>query len=279
MIRYFRLHTIIALILLFVLFCGTVSLQGQTSLAALESEMVLVEGGSMDIQGRLVTLPSFYCSKFEVTQGLFEEIMGYNPIPSTIPALYHPLNPIGQKYDEKQIEFFIFCNELNKRLNLPYIYYKNAELNIPFTILDLGSTEDIFQDTKSNGYRLPISVEWEYAARGGNKSLNYTYSGSNNPDDVGWTSSNSSAMWHIVGQLRPNEIGLYDMTGNINELVFDIYTSHAFPSCKDLWEGGGRYFEKRGCGSYPSGQIDCVITKRSASTDLEKGFRLFRNAK
>jgi len=79
MIRYFRLHTIIALILLFVLFCGTVSLQGQTSLAALESEMVLVEGGSMDIQGRLVTLPSFYCSKFEVTQRLWEEVMGFNP--------------------------------------------------------------------------------------------------------------------------------------------------------------------------------------------------------
>jgi len=83
MIRYFRLHTFIDLILLFVLFCGTLSMQGQTSLAALESEMVLVEGGSMVMNhthtASTVKLSDFFCSKYEVTQGLWQEVMGDNP--------------------------------------------------------------------------------------------------------------------------------------------------------------------------------------------------------
>lgn len=72
-------------------------------------------------------------------------------------------------------------------------------------------------------YRLPTEAEWEYAARGGRKSKGYKYSGSNNIDDVGWCSGNSRGVTHPVGYLEPNELGIYDMSGNVWEPCSDKY--------------------------------------------------------
>jgi len=65
---------------------------------------------------------------------------------------------------------------------------------------------------------LPTEAEWEYAARGGNKSKGYTYSGSNSISSVGWYGDNSGYKTHPVAQKQPNELGLYDMSGNVYEL-------------------------------------------------------------
>jgi sulfatase modifying factor 1 len=86
-----------------------------------------------------------------------------------------------------------------------------------------GSGRTIQCDFSANGYRLPTEAEWEYAARGGNKSLGFTYAGSDNPDEFAWYAANSEGLIHPVGQKKPNELGLYDMSGNLYEWCWDWY--------------------------------------------------------
>lgn len=79
-------------------------------------------------------------------------------------------------------------------------------------------------------FRLPTKAEWEFAARGGNSSQGYKYSGSNNIDDVVWYESNSNSNTHEVGTKAPNELGLYDMSGNVFEWCQDWYDRNYYSS-------------------------------------------------
>ena len=135
-----------------------------------------------------VTLSNYYIGETEVTQELWNAVMGSNPSISTgnMPC---PVEYVS--WDE--------CQTFISRLN---------ELT--------GET-----------FRLPTEAQWEYAARGGNKSKGYTYSGSNAIDDVAWYDDNSGEMTHPVKTKVPNELGIYDMSGNVNEWCSDWFGSYS----------------------------------------------------
>ena len=116
---------------------------------------------------------------------------------------------------------------------------------------------------KSNGYRLPTEAEWEYAAIGGDK---YKYFGSNNIDEVGWYIKNSGKETHPVGQKKPNGFGLYDMCGNVVELVWD---SSVIEEEHDL-TGASLYTSKS--------QTDPVYIDTSTSTRIARGGSYWYNA-
>ena len=165
-------------------------------------DMVYVEGGSFDMGATYeqvdnaldnekpvhrVTLSGYYIGMYEVTQELWEAVMGSNP--SYFKGSQNPVESVSWND----------CQEFVSRL---------------------GSLTGMT-------FRLPTEAEWEYAARGGNKSLHYKYSGSDNIENVAWYSSNSGYTTHAVGTKTANELGIYDMSGNVWEWCSDRYGDYS----------------------------------------------------
>ena len=117
-------------------------------------------------------------------------------------------------------------------------------------------------------FRLPTEAEWEYAARGGNKSRGFKYSGSNTLGDVAWYNDNSSITTHPVGMKSPNELGLYDMSGNVNEWCQDEYWEYSSsPQIRPLGEAVLNAFNMRDDnvyrgGSWKGSPKDCRVSSR-----------------
>ena len=169
-------------------------------------DMVRVEAGTFTMGSTLkknykydygkpphsVTLTNdYYIGKYEVTQALWKAVMGNNP--SSFKGDNLPVEEVS--WDD--------CQEFISKLN---------------SITD-------------KKFRLPTEAEWEYAARGGNKSRGYKYSGSNDPSKVAWYwKRNSDRKTHAVGTKKPNELGIYDMSGNVSEWCQDIYGSYSSSS-------------------------------------------------
>src|SRR5574344_652478 len=133
--------------------------------------------------------------------------------------------------------------------------------------------------------RLPTEAEWEYAAKGGRKSKGYIYSGSNNYNDVGWRCENSDKMTHSVGQKQPNELGIYDMSGNAWEWCSDNYEIFYYQSSptknpKGNKEGLGKV-NRGGCFAFDYKLMNVHHRRCSGSESIGigTGMRLVRNVK
>lgn len=164
--------------------------------------MVYVEGGTFwmgasgtdtdananEYPAHQVTLSPYYICNTEVTQQLWRAVMGSNPSTYTESVL----NPVDFV---SWVECRTFINKLNEITGLTF--------------------------------RFPTEAEWEFAARGGNKSKGYLYSGSNSVNEVAWYSGNASNKTHPVASKSPNELGLYDMSGNVAEWCNDTYSAYS----------------------------------------------------
>ena len=129
------------------------------------------------------------------------------------------------------------------------------------------------------GARLPTEAEWEYAARGGQESKSYIYSGSNNPDDVAWWGESQIHQTHMIGTKEPNELGLYDMSGNVWEWCADWYQYDYYANSESYDPQGpdsGTNRVKRG-GSWNHDKTFCRSSARFGQrpdiTDMRSGFR------
>lgn len=183
--------------------------------ATITQSMVFVEGGTFSMGGdgasderplHTVKLSSFYMSSHEVTQKEFLSLVNKNPS-----YIHDDSFPICRISWWDAIEY---CNEKSKKHNLDTCY-------------DMRTGKCNFSAT---GFRLPTEAEWEFAARGGNKSKKYQFSGSDTLDFVGWNMLNSKEDMQPVGQKRPNELGLYDMSGNVWEWCNDWYSNVYYAS-------------------------------------------------
>ena len=140
------------------------------------------------------------------------------------------------------------------------------------------SWHDANEYAKNVGKRLPTEAEWEYAARGGSKSKGYRYSGSNDLDAVGWYDNNSDDKTHPVAQKQPNELGLYDMSGNVWEWCSDWYGSYSSsPQNNPQGPNSGSRRVLRG-GSWSSIVRYCRVAMRTGGPPdgggFHPGFRL-----
>ena len=246
-----------------------------------KDDMVYVEGGTFTMgatseQGsdansyekptHQVTLSDFYIGKYEVTQQLWEYVMKYS----------------GTAADGSSMSAYASDVWLGSNPSSSHgvgIYY-------PAYYVSWGDVVNIFiprlNRITGKTFRLPTEAEWEYAARGGNKSKGYKYSGSNTIGDVAWNRVNSYELGssspdygtHQVGTKSPNELGIYDMSGNVWEWCSDWYSSSYYsssPSINPTGPTSGSNRVLRG-GSWINDAQYCRVSYRHSDSPDDRGF-------
>lgn len=232
---------------------GTIQMSDETkqtfTIRGVDFSMIKVDGGtftmgatveqgadvaSRELPTHQVTLSDYYIGATEVTQALWEVVMGANP--SDNRGVDNPVNQIS--WDDCQTFVAKLCQLTGEH------------------------------------FRLPTEAEWEYAARGGNKTQRYKYAGSNMINDVAWYVKNSGATIHPVAQKQPNELGLYDMSGNVREWCLDWYGAYTENSqANPVGASSGTYRVFRG-GSCKDSADYSRVARRIINVPTQKSFDL-----
>lgn len=249
---------------------------GEFTVNGVTFNMIAVEGGTFTMgatseQGsdadsngapvHQVTLSSYMIGKYEVTQGLWEIVMSYS----------------GTCADGSSMSAYSSDVWLDKNPSSTY----GVGADYPAYYVSYEDIVNIFlprlNRITGKTFRLPTEAEWEYAARGGNKSEGYKYSGSNTVGDVAWYTENSSKT-HEVGTKQANELGLYDMSGNVYEWCSDWYDTYSSSSqTNPTGPATGSIRVLRG-GGWNDGAWCCPVYYRNGNTPSSRyanyGFRL-----
>ncbi|HRG88835.1 MAG TPA: SUMF1/EgtB/PvdO family nonheme iron enzyme [Chitinophagales bacterium] len=243
------------------------------------TKFVLVEGGTFKMGTEKpveihegpehdVTVKSFYLAKTEVT---FDDIDKWltetKRDTGTVPSLNWGRGKMAAHMTSWRTAVE-YCNWLSEKEKLSKCYLINGK-------------EVTYLDT-AKGYRLPTEAEWEFAARGGNKAKGTLFAGSDNVDEVAWYKVNSSEAPHQVAQKKPNELGLYDMNGNLWEWVWDLYDTYYYKYSEKSDPKGpatGDYRVTRGGAWYNYPNYTTIYTRQYNSPDFRQnsvGFRVAR---
>ena len=221
---------------------------------------------SANVDKLMIAVPgkNFSILATEVTQELYESVMGENP--SSFKGEKNlPVETVSW-YDA-----VYFCNKLSEKCGLASVYDVDGETDVEKWSYapHKGNiiTGTVSQNENANGYRLPTVEEWQYAAKGGQE---FTYSGSYNSDEVGWYNGNSEEKTHPVAQKDPNGYGLYDMSGNVREWCWDSNSSKTRYICGGSWSSSAT-----GC---EVGDRDYGDADNTYITSSDLGFRIVRSS-
>ncbi len=206
------------------------------------NKMVKIPGGTFQMYSQKVTVSSFSISKFDIKQGEWVEIMGDNPSHFN-DNLNNPVENVSW-YDA-----VVYCNKRSIKEGLTPVYSISGSTDpsswgaVPTSINSIWNT--VTADWFTNGYRLPTEMEWMWAAMGADTAnpgqvnltgYNKVFAGStgaNGINDYAWTNGNSGGTTHPVGTKLTNELGLYNMSGNVWQWCWDWYRNYPMDSQTD----------------------------------------------